>query len=123
MQSRIVVPSSASARMMPQTWFRERGSRPVVGSSRNISSGRDDDAGGEVEPAAHAARVVLDEPAGRLGKPERVEQLVGAGLRVGAPKPEQPADQDQVLAPGQVLVDRGELAGQARPRRGRHPPR
>ena len=39
MQSRIVVPSAASARMISQTWLRERGSRPVVGSSRNMSSG------------------------------------------------------------------------------------
>ena len=38
-QSRIVVPSARSARMMSQTWLRERGSSPVVGSSRNISSG------------------------------------------------------------------------------------
>jgi ABC-2 type transport system ATP-binding protein len=38
-QSKIVVPSSTSARMMSQTWLRERGSSPVVGSSRNISSG------------------------------------------------------------------------------------
>ena len=38
-QSRIVVPSATSARMMSQTWLRERGSSPVVGSSRNISCG------------------------------------------------------------------------------------
>ena len=30
--------------------------------------GRDDDAGGDVEPAAHAAGVVLDLPAGRVGR-------------------------------------------------------
>ncbi len=35
----MVVPPATSARMMSQTWLRERGSRPVVGSSRNISSG------------------------------------------------------------------------------------
>ena len=37
--SRIVVPSATSDRMMSHTWLRERGSRPVVGSSRNISCG------------------------------------------------------------------------------------
>ena len=74
-QSRIVVPSATSARTMSQTWLRERGSSPVVGSSRNISSRRDDDARGDVEPAPHAARVVLDQPAGRLGEAERLEQL------------------------------------------------
>src|SRR5918992_1123965 len=30
---------AASARTMSQTWLRERGSSPVLGSSRNISSG------------------------------------------------------------------------------------
>jgi hypothetical protein len=38
-QSRIVVPSATSARAISQTWLRERGSSPVVGSSRNISRG------------------------------------------------------------------------------------
>ena len=32
-------PRPTSARMMSQTWLRERGSSPVVGSSRNISCG------------------------------------------------------------------------------------
>ena len=38
-QSRIVVPSAASARAISHTWLRDRGSRPVVGSSRNITRG------------------------------------------------------------------------------------
>ena len=46
--------------------------------------GRDDDAGGDVEPAAHAARVRLHLAVGRLGEVERLEQLVGARL---APAP------------------------------------
>jgi hypothetical protein len=37
--SRIVVPSAANARMISHTWLRERGSSPVVGSSRNITCG------------------------------------------------------------------------------------
>ena len=74
---------------------------------------RDDDARRDVEPAAHAARVVLDQPAGRLGEAERLEQLGRARLGRGALQAEQPAEQDQVLAPGQVLVDRGELAREA----------
>ena len=37
--SSTVVPWPTSARTMSQTWLRERGSRPVVGSSRNISRG------------------------------------------------------------------------------------
>ena len=59
---------------------------------------RDDDARGDVEPPAHAAGVVLDQPAGGLGEAERLEQLGGALLRRGAPEAEQPAEQDQVLA-------------------------
>ena len=45
---------------------------------------RHDDARRDVQPAAHAARVVLDQPPGRLGEAERAEQLVGALARRGA---------------------------------------
>jgi hypothetical protein len=37
--SRTVVPLATTIRMMSQTWLRLRGSRPVVGSSRNSRSG------------------------------------------------------------------------------------
>ena len=73
----------------------------------------DDDAGGDVEPPAHAAGVVLDLRGRRVGEAERVEQLVGARLRGAARVAEQARHQDQVLAAGQVLVDRRELAGEA----------
>ena len=112
-QSRIVVPWPASARTMSQTWLRERGSSPVVGSSRNSSSGVTTMLAGDVEPPAHAAGVVLDQPAGRVGEAERVEQLVGARFACGRAVAEQAPEQDQVLASGQLLVDRRELAGQA----------
>ena len=79
MQSRIVVPSAVIARMMSQTWLRDRGSRPVVGSSRNISSGVTTMLADDVEPPPHAAGVVLDQAARRVGEPERLEQLIGAG--------------------------------------------
>ena len=75
--------------------------------------GRDHDARGDVEPAPHAAGVVLDQPTGGLGKPEGVEQFVRPCARLLGPVAEQPAEQDEVLAAGEVLVDRGELAGQA----------
>ena len=84
---------------------------------------RDDDAGRDVEPAPHAARVVLDQPAGGVVEVERLEQLGRARLGVGAAQAEQPAEQDQVLAAGQVLVDRGELAGEADERRAPRRPR
>ena len=64
--------------------------------------GGHDDAGGDVEPAAHAAGVGLDQPVGRVGEAERVEQLVGP--RLGRPRreAEQPAEQHEVLAPAQL---------------------
>ena len=43
---------------------------------------RDDEARGDVEPAPHAARVVLDQPAGRVGEAERLEQLGRPRLRL-----------------------------------------
>ena len=74
---------------------------------------RDDDAGRDVEPAAHPAGVVLDQLARRLGEAERLEQLGCACLGGGAVQAQQTAEQDQVLAPGEVLVDRGQLSGEA----------
>ena len=59
---------------------------------------RDDDARGDVEPPPHAAGVVLDQPAGRLGEAERLEQLRRARLGRGPLQAQQPAEQDQVLA-------------------------
>ena len=47
------------------------GSRPVVGSSRKISRGAVHEAERDVEPAAHAARVVLDDPVGGVGRGRR----------------------------------------------------
>ena len=113
MHSRIVVPAAAQrADDVPDLVARAR----VQAGRRLVEEhqlGRDDDAGRDVQPPAHAAGVVLDEPAGGLLEPERLQQLGRARLGPGALEPEQPAEQDQVLAAGQVLVDGGELAGQA----------
>jgi hypothetical protein len=98
--------------MMSHTWLRERvepGGRLVEEEHLR----RDDEAGRDVEPAAHAAGVLLHELRRRLREPERLEQLVRARPCLGALEPEQPAEQDQVLAAGEVLVDRRELAGEA----------
>ncbi len=61
----------------------------------------------------HAAGVVLDLPVGGLGEAERLQQLVGAAAGGRPAEAQQAAEQDQVLAAGQVLVDRGVLAGEA----------
>ena len=112
-QSRIVVPAARErADDVPHLVARAR----VEAGRRLVEEhqlGRHDEAGRDVEPAAHAAGVVLDQPAGGVGEVERLEQLGRARLRVGAAQAEQPAEQDQVLAAGEVLVDRGHLAGQA----------
>jgi hypothetical protein len=73
----------------------------------------DDDAGGEVEPATHPAGVALDLPAGVVGEVEPLEQLVGPEAGLPAGETEEPGDHDEVLPTGEVLVDRGELAGEA----------
>ena len=72
-----------------------------------------DEGAAEVEPAAHAARVGLDDAVAGVGQVELLEQLVGPSPGLGRRQLVQPAEHPQVLAPGQVLVDRGELAGQA----------
>ncbi len=74
-----------------------------------------EDGGGDVDPAPHTARVVLDLLRGGLREPEGLQELGGAapgGLLVVA---EQPAQQDQVLGAGEVLVHRRVLAGEAHP--------
>ena len=75
--------------------------------------GGDDDARGDVEAPSHSSRVVLDESARGVGEPERLEQLAARAFGVRPLQAEQPSEQDQVLAPGQVLVHRGELTREA----------
>jgi len=72
-----------------------------------------DEARGEVQPSAHAARVDGGAAVGGLGELEALQQLARAGSRLGARQPVQPADHLQVLAAGELAVDRRELAGQA----------
>ena len=103
----------AAPRSSPTCSSRLRGSRPVVGSSRNSTGGRDDERGGEVEPPPHAARVGLRGALRGVGEVEALEQLVGARARLGAAEVVELADHLEVLEAGQVLVDRGVLAGEA----------
>src|SRR5262249_2113939 len=65
------------------------------------------------EPAAHPAGVGAGGPLGGVGEREPLQQLVGTAAGVAAGQVEQPPDEIQVLAPGQLLVDRGVLAGEA----------
>jgi len=71
-----------------------------------------DQAGGEVEPAAHAPGAGLRRSAAGVGEAEPLQQVGGPGVRLRAAEPEQPADHHQVLPAGEVFVDRGVLAGE-----------
>jgi hypothetical protein len=67
----------------------------------------------QVEPPAHTARIGLGRPSGGLDQIELLEQLLGPDLGAGGGEAVQLAHHDQVLAPGQQLVHRRRLAGQA----------
>ena len=72
-----------------------------------------DQAGGEVQPPPHPAAVGADLAVGGVRDPEALEQLAGA--RATASRLDSRcsrAEQHQVLAPGQALVERGLLAGE-----------
>lgn len=73
----------------------------------------DDQRGGEVEPAAHAARVRLGGAVPGPGQVELLQQLTRPGLRRLRLHLVELTDHLEVLPAGQVLVDRGELTGQA----------
>jgi hypothetical protein len=69
--------------------------------------------GGEVEAPPHAAGVGLRRAVGGVGEPEPVEQFGGPPRHLAPAEVGEPADEAQVLAPGQVLVDGRVLAGEA----------
>ncbi len=71
--------------------------------------------GGDVEPTAGTARVALHRPVGNLGESEAVQQPVDAVGEFATGHMGQPPDEPEVLPAGQVVVDRGVLAGEADP--------
>ena len=76
-------------------------------------AGCTDEAGAQVEPPAHPARVAPDEAVGRLLEAElsRAPRRAAA-FAVPPAVPEQAGDHHQVLAPGHRRLDRRVLAGQ-----------
>ena len=82
--SRVVMPLATSSSMRSHIALRLRGSRPVVGSSRKSTDGSPDEAHGDVEPSAHAARVRADGAVGRRrrGRTARAAHRRGAWRRV-----------------------------------------
>ena len=71
-----------------------------------------DQARGQVQPAPHAAGVGLGRPVGRVVEAERGQQLARPGPGLAPGHAQQPADEQQVLHPGQRLVHRRVLPGQ-----------
>ena len=75
--------------------------------------GMADQADGQVQAAAHAARPGAHRAIGCLGQLEPLQQLGGPAMGLGPVQVVQAAGHDQVLLAGEVVVDRGGLAGQA----------
>ena len=120
--SKTVVPSASSSSMRSHIASRLRGSRPVVGSSRKSTDGRR--SGSWRCRAVGACHRSSPSRLGRQRQRGRSARAARArGWRASAAHVEEPADVLHVLAPGEALVDRGVLAGEAdaspRPRRGR----
>jgi hypothetical protein len=95
--------------MVSHIWPRVRGGRLVEEDQRRPG----DQAGGEVQAAAHAAGELGDRLVGGLLEAELFEQSAGGGARGGRAQPLQPAEHPQVLERREALVDRGVLAGDA----------
>ena len=72
-----------------------------------------DQADGQVQAAAHAARPGAHRAIGCLGQLEPLQQLGGPAMGLGPVQVVEAAGHDQVLLAGEVVVDRGRLAGQA----------
>ena len=72
-----------------------------------------DQAGDEVEPAAHAAGVRLRRLRCGVPQPRLLDQPAARLLACAPRQPQQATDHRQVLTTGQVLIDRGVLTGAA----------
>jgi hypothetical protein len=73
-----------------------------------------DQADGQVQAAAaHAARPGTHRAIGCLRQLEPLQQLGGPATDLGPVQMVQAASHDQVLPAGEIVVDRGRLAGQA----------
>ena len=113
--SRTVVPSRRSSSTVFHSSWRVRGIEArgrLVEQHHGRAAGQ---ARAEVEPAPHAAGVGGDAAVGGLGQPEALEHVGGAGLGLAHRQPVEPPDHLEVLAPGELLVDGGELAREPDP--------
>ena len=110
--SSTVVPSATRPSITSHRLSRLRGSRPVVGSSRNSTGGLATSAAPRSSRRRMPARVGLRRATGCVGQVEALEQLGTSGACLRSRVAVQPADHRQVLEAGEVLVDRGVLTGE-----------
>ena len=89
------------------------GVEPGGGLVEEQDGRRHHQAGAEVETPAHPAGVRLQRAVGRVVELEDAEQPRRPFLRRLAGHAPEPSDEHEVLAAGEIVVDRGELAGQA----------
>ena len=107
--SSTVVPAATRPSIVSHRPSRLRGSRPGRRLVEEQHRRAEHERRGEVEPAAHAARVGLRGPPGGLAELEALEQLVArarAPPRAACGRAGRPSRGSR---PGQVLVDRGVL--------------
>ena len=113
--SRTVVPSRRSWSTVFHSSWRVRG---IEAGGRLVEQHHGRAAGearAEVEPAPHPAAVGGHAAIGGLGQPEALEHVGGARLGLAHGQPVEPPDHLEVLAPGELLVDGGELAREPDP--------
>ena len=107
------MPSAASDRTDDQIWDRLRGSRPVVGSSRNRTAGVTIRLATRSSRRLHPAGPRLHQAAARVGQAEALEQLRGPRLRAAPAQVLHQPEDEQVLPAGEVVVNGRVLARQA----------
>ena len=74
--------------------------------------GTSDQAGGQIQAALHAARVVLGVPIGGIGQVELLEEIGGPRPGVRLAQVVQPPDDLEILPAGELLLNGGRLPGQ-----------
>ena len=111
--SSTVVPAVTRSSMKLHTSLRVRG----IQAGRRLVQEQDprtaDQARPDVEPAAHPARVGLDEIVGGVGQREALQHVLGATAALGPAQTIEQPHELEVLPPGQQFVDGGELTGEA----------
>ena len=99
--------------MISQTWLRERGSRPVVGSSRNISCGVTTMLAAMSRRRRIPPENFLTSRLAASESPNASSNSSARSLATWRLRPSNRPDQDQVFPAGEVLVHRRELTGEA----------